>query len=281
MNDEITLQWMKERIDKSNEQAAINRNKYPIQEHATRSELWEYVDCTCGESCACRKQLGCSGHWKLKKNVPFDDFMFGFIRMFVDRCDHLNLITAVDTGDSSNLRSRVRDAYTVLHNLKEDDWALLSAKSADYHKSLFCDDWIDDYFMEKFENVRIKDSVYFAKQFCILLPDTCVPYDTKSRDKMTSHLKIPRNANYFEFLSEVRLHFMKVLQKEGMTFPMVRALDAPGKDLRFDPRLISLRQPHYDYGKEYPPVNGQLSLILDKCYYMPTEISKDEKSTSR
>lgn len=278
MNGEITQQWMKERIGKSNEQAAINRNKYPIQEHATRTELWEYVDCTCDEFCTCKQKLGCTGHWKLKKNVPFDDFMFGFLRMFVDRCDHLNLITAVDAGDPSHLRSRVKDAYTVLKNLKGEEWQLLSAKSADYNKTLFCDEWFDSYFKEKFESFKIKESVYFAKQFCILLPDICVPYDTKSRDKMTSHLKIPRNANYFEFLSEVRSNFMSAFEKQGITIPAIRAFDAPGKDLRFDPRLISLRQPDQDYGKDYQPVKGQISLILDKCYYLPTESTPEEKT---
>ena len=83
-NNDITLEWMRERIDESNKQAAKNRNKYPIQEHATRTELWEFIDCTCND-CACKKHLGCDGHWKLKTNVRFDDFMFGLIRMFVDR----------------------------------------------------------------------------------------------------------------------------------------------------------------------------------------------------
>jgi len=282
MNDEITQQWMKERIGKSNEQAAINRNKYPIQEHATQTELWEYVDCTCDESCGCKK-LECTGHWKLKKNVQFDDFMFGFLRMFVDRCDHLNLITAVDAGDPSNLRSRVKDAYTVLRNLKGEEWQLLSAKSADYNKTLFCDDWFDSYFKEKFESFKIKESVYFAKQFCILLPDICVPYDTKSRDKMTSHLKIPRNANYFEFLSEVRSNFVDAFEKQSIKLPTILAFDSPGKNspfksLPFDPRLISLRQPARDYGKDYSPRKGQISLILDKCYYLPTESTPEEKT---
>jgi len=278
MNDEITLEWMRERIDESNKQAAKNRNKYPIQEHATRTELWEFVDCTC-DDCTCKKHLGCASHWKLKKNVRFDDFMFGFIRMFVDRCDHLNLISAVDAGDPSNLRSRVKDAYTVLKNLKDNDWTLLSARSADFNKTLFCDDWYDDYFKEKFESFRIKESVYFAKQYCILLPDICVPYDTKSRDKMTSHLKIPRNADYYEFLSEVRSHFMSAFEKQGITIPAIRALDSPSKYLPFDSRLISLRLPTSASGMDYDSGKGQISLVLDKCYYKPTENSTGEKQS--
>jgi len=268
---------MEKMVGQSNKQAAINRNKYPIQEQATQTDLWEFVDCTCDESCGC-KQLGCTGHWNLKTNVQFEDFMFGFLRTFVDRCEHLNLITAIDAGDSSNLRPRVKEAYTVLRNLKVDEWKLLSAKSAEHNKTIFCDDWVDSYFKEKFESFKIKDSVYFAKQFCILLPDICVPYDTKSRDKMTMHLKIPRNANYFEFLSEVRKTFMNAFKKQDIKLPVIRAFDSPGNYLPFDQRLISLRQPDRDYGGDYLPVKGQISLVLDKCYYLPTGISADEET---
>lgn len=277
MNEEITGPWMEKMVGQSNKQAAKNRNKYPIQEQATQTELWEYVDCTCDESCGC-KQLGCTGHWKLKKDVQFEDFMFGFLRTFVDRCEHLNLITAIDAGDSSNLRPRVKEAYTVLRNLKVDEWKLLSAKSAEYNKTIFCDDWVDSYFKEKFESFKIKESVYFAKQFCILLPDICVPYDTKSRDKMTMHLKIPRNANYFEFLSEVRKKFMSAFKKQDVKLPVIRAFDSPGNYLPFDQRLISLRQPDRDYGGDYRTVKGQISLVLDKCYYLPTGITADEET---
>jgi hypothetical protein len=280
MSSGISEQWMKERIRQSNKQAAINRNKYPIQEQATRTELWEFVPCTCDDSCTCKK-LGCMGHWKLKKDVKFENFMFGFLRMFVDRCEHLNLITAIDAEDPSNLRPRVKDAYTILQKLKKDEWPLLSAKSADCNKTLFCDDWFDSYFKEKFESFRIKESVYFAKQFCMLLPDICVPYDTKSRDKMTMHLKIPRNANYFEFLSEVRLAFMSAFEKQNISLPTIRAFDAPFEEIPFDPRLISLRQPERNYWEDYQhvkdqPVQGQISLVLDKCYYSPTGILEDE-----
>jgi len=262
---------MKKRIEKSNEQAAKDRNKYPIQEQATQTELWEFVPCNCEDSCTC-KLLGCTGHWKLKKNVQFEDFMFGFLRMFVDRCEHLNLITAIDAEDPSNLRlDRVKGAYTVLLKLKREEWQLLSAKCADYNKTIFCDDWIDSYFQEKFESFKINESVYFAKQFCILLPDICVPYDTKSRDKITMHLKIPRNSDYFEFLSKVRSTFISAFKKQDIRLPVIRAFDAPIKDL--DPRLISLRQPNRNYGEDCVPVKGQISLVLDKCYYMPTGAS--------
>jgi hypothetical protein len=100
MNNEITQSWLKERIQKSNKQAAINLNKYTIQEKATQADLWDFVPCTYDDSCSCRKELGSTGHWKLKTDIQFEDFMFGFLRMFVDRSEHLNLIMAIDFGRS-------------------------------------------------------------------------------------------------------------------------------------------------------------------------------------
>jgi hypothetical protein len=95
------------------------------------------------------------------------------------------------------------------------------------------------------------------------------------------HLKISRNANYFEFLSEVRKTFLSAFKKRDIKLPVIRAFDSPGKDLSFDPRLISLRQPDQDYGEDYLPVKGQISLVLDKCYYLPTGISADENITQQ
>ena len=71
---------------------------------------------------------------------------------------------------------------------------------------------------------------------------------------------------------------MKAFKNQGITLPVIRAFDSPGKDLPFDSRLISLRQPDRDYGKDYLPANGEISLILDKCYYLPTENSPEEKT---
>lgn len=39
MNEEITGPWMEKMVGQSNKQAAKNRNKYPIQEQATQTEL--------------------------------------------------------------------------------------------------------------------------------------------------------------------------------------------------------------------------------------------------
>jgi len=279
---------MKKQIDYSNEQAAKNRNLYPIQEQATQEEIWEYSRCTCDENCSC-KQLGCTHHWKLKTDVQFEEYMMGFLRMFVDRCEHLNLITAIDKGDPSNLKPRVKGAYAVLHALKGENWVHLSTKAANHNKTLFCDGWADDFFKEQFESFRIKDSVYYAKKFCVLLPDIGVPYDTKSRDKMIKQLDIKSDVDYYQFLSQVRSKFLNAFKEQKVRLPIIRTLDSPfdssQEHLCFDPRLISLRKPDVNYGTKYLPTDKQIrekqiSLVLDKCYYSPTDVGTPNIITS-
>ena len=91
---------MKKQIDDSNRGASRNRNLYPIQEQATQKEIWEYVHCFCNTTCNCKK-YGCTSHWKLKAGVTVDEFRFAFLRTFVDRCEHLNLLKALERKKQS------------------------------------------------------------------------------------------------------------------------------------------------------------------------------------
>lgn len=107
ITQEVTPDWMKAQIQISNEQAAINPNLYPIQEQATQLELWEYVPCTCEETCTCRK-LGCTHHWKLKNNVRFDDFVNGFLRTFVNSNFHQSILDALAGKEPEKINTRAR-----------------------------------------------------------------------------------------------------------------------------------------------------------------------------
>ena len=235
------------------------------------------------------KKLGCTHHWKLKTDVQFEEYMMGFLRTFVDRSEHLNLITAIDKDDPSNLIPRIKDAYTVLHALKGENWVHFSTKVAGHNKTLFCDEWADDFFKAQFESFRIKDSVYYAKKFCVLLPDIGVPYDWKSRDKMIKHLDIKRDVDYYQFLGQVRSKFLNAFIEQKVRLPLIRTLDSPfdlpQQRLCFDPRLISLRRPDINYGINYCPeirrglpIEKQISLVLDKCYYSPKTVGISEKN---
>ena len=234
-------------------------------------ELWEYVPCTCDDTCSCKK-LGCTHHWKLKRDIRFDDFLSGFLRTFVDRCEHLNIIMAMEQ-EKSELNIRVKEIYPILKSL-QDNWLIMSAKASERNKTLFCDDWCDDFFRHEWK-FPVKKSVYHAKLYCILLPDTCVPYDTESRKKMLKQLGIEAIADYFQFLSKVREKFMEDINAHHLNLPSIRALDSPQDQLPFNRRLISLPRKDMDYGTGYLPKERQISLVIDKCFYQPRSAGND------
>ena len=111
-------------------------------------------------------------------------------------------------------------------------------------------------------------SIYLAKQYCVLFPDICVPYDTASRVKMIEHLD-SSGADYAEFLTSVREAFLECMNGRALTVPALRRLDDPQGQLPFNPSLISLPRQGMDYGTAYTPAERTISIVLDKCFYQP------------
>jgi len=266
----ISKQWMKEQIDLSNKQASINRNYYPIQEQATQMDLWELVPCTCNEGCTCRKH-DCTHHWKLKRGVRFEEFRDGFLRIFVDKIQHRPVIEALNGKGPEGLNTRAIGAYQVLRKLR-DSWGDISKNAAEHNKTLFCDDWLPASFRDRMSFPVEGTSIYLAKQYCVLLPDICVPYDTASRIKMMEHLDL-RSVNYLEFLTKVREAFLTCMEKDNLTLPELRRLDAPQNQLPYDTSLIALPRAGMDYGANYSPDERTISIVLDKCFYQPKIVS--------
>lgn len=258
---------MKKQIDFSNEQATKNRNLYPIQEQATQKEIWEYVPCTCDENCYCKK-IGCNHHWKLKKGVKYEDFVSAFQRTFVDRSEHLSIHMAMKRRDKDYPIKRYNEAYSVLRSL-ENDWESLSGYAADHNKTLFCNDWDSVIFRNGWQKFDMKRGIYHAKKFCLLLPDICVPYDTSSFAKILKFLEGTATSDYYELLAHLREKFLESMVDRNLTIPELRRMDDPGKYLTFDRRLISLPRCDRDYGSDYLPKEGQISFVLDKCFYNP------------
>ncbi|MHB8908168.1 MAG: hypothetical protein ACYDAA_04735 [Syntrophales bacterium] len=266
MSFDITEQWMKEQIDYSNRQAAINRNLYPVQEQATQMDLWEYVSCDCDENCTCRKH-GCTNHWRLKKGIRFEEFRDGFLRMFVDKYHHQPVIDALNMKDPDTLNTRVVKAVHVLRAI-HNSWPEISEKASEHNKTLFCDNWLPASFRDHWSFQVEGTSVYLVKQYCVLFPDICVPYDIASRVKMIEHLD-SSGADYIEFLTSVREAFLKCIDRQMLTMSALRRLDDPREPLPFDPSLISLPRPGMDYGASYTPAERTISIVLDKCFYQP------------
>lgn len=269
MPQKITKDWMRNQIIISNKQAAINRNLYPIQEQATQRDLWEQVPCTCEASCTC-KRFGCTHHWKLKSNIRFEDFVYGFLRTFVDQYHHRSILDALDGKNTAPLSTRAVGAFSVLRSLRKD-WDEISANAADHNKTLFCDDWMNDFLKERW-SFSISESIYKAKQYCILLPDICVPYDTASREILLERFPL-KEQTYYNLLTELRMAFLECMEDHQMTLSSLRSLDAPQGQLPYDQNKVSLPLPGVDYGTGYHPKERQISFVLDKCFYQPKSVS--------
>lgn len=257
---------MKEQIDSSNRQAARNRNFYPVQEQATQMDLWEYVPCACVESCTCRKH-GCTHHWILKKGIRFEEFRDGFLRMFVDRTQHQRVIDALTEKGTDTRSTRADGAFDVLRKM-HNFWPEIPERASEHNKTLFCDDWLPASFLDRWSFPIRGTSIYLAKQYCVLFPDICVPYDTASRVKMIEHLDSSGD-DYAEFLTSVREAFLKCMNRQTLTVPALRRLDDPRGQLPFNPSLISLPRQEMDYGTDYTPADRTISIVLDKCFYQP------------
>ena len=262
------LEDIKKRIADSNSNASRNRNLYPIQEQATLMELWKYLPCECDESCTCKK-FGCSYHWNLKEKIAFDDLLPAFIRMFVDKGLHERLTGRIRGAlpMSDTVPKRVQGALSVLKGIR-DNWNKLYSEVLNHNKSLVCDNWYNDFWRNKW-NFQVRGtSVYIAKQFCILLPDICIPYDTLSREKILNHSGSSANT-YFGLLNEMRKSLINTLQSEYETLPNFRKLDSPQQQLPFNSNLISLRRESFNYGDDYTPSERPISRIVDKYFYQP------------
>lgn len=228
-------------------------------------------------TCTCRK-FGCTHHWKLKDDIQFKDYVAGFLRTFVDCHNHQPILNALDGNTQVNLNSRSIGAFRILQSL-EKNWPVLVQRAARHNKTLFCDNWADEFF-KKYWSFSINGSIYKAKQYCILLPDICVPYDTASREKLSAlyHLQ---NSDYYNLLSHLRETFLTCMKDEHLDLPNIRRLDSPQGQVPFKAGMISLPRQGFQYGSSYQPTERQISIVLDKCFYQPTTISKNSEFNNR
>lgn len=234
-------------------------------------DLWEYVPCACDESCTCRKH-GCTHHWILKKGIRFEEFRDGFLRMFLDKTQHHRVVDALNNKGTKTHSTRADGAFDVLRKM-HNSWPEISKRASEHNKTLFCDDWLPAPFRDRWSFPVKGTSIYLAKQFCILFPDICIPYDTVSRMKMIGHLNSAR-ADYAEFLTSIREAFLKCMNRYTLSVPALRRLDDPQSQLPFNPSFISLPRQGIDYGTAYEPEERAISIVLDKCFYQPKSDTK-------
>ncbi len=279
MSCNIDFEDIRSRIAESNTGGSQNTNKYPIQEQATLVEIWEYVSCECNNSCTCRK-FGCTHHWTLKQNLTFRDILPAFLRMFVNKNQHTQIIAHMDdtTLASDTLNKRVQKAVPVIQDIRSN-WRTLYSEVLDHKKTLICDDWYASFWKKQW-NFSLSETIYKAKRFCILLPDIGIPYDSSSRPKIISCLGNDVST-YFQMLEGLRGVLIDIMEQERQDLPNLRKLDSPHEQLPFDPSKISLPRNNFDYGNTYAPEERPISRIIDKSFYNPHETELSENKTGR
>lgn len=259
----LTLSEMRDRIERSNRDSAQNRNCYIVQEQASISEIYEQAACDCSENCTCR-EFGCSAHWRLKSDVTFREFQNAFLRMFVDNHQHAKVIQTVTNGDDAV--GRARGASEILTNVRRD-WMKLSESAHLHGKCLFCDDWLDPFWKHRFS--VYEGSVYWAKQWAALLPDTAIPYDTQSRLAIQEFTG-ESAADYTDVLTGLRKCFLEAMRRDNVSLDDFRRLDDPNESgVAFHWKRIRLPRPGFDYPNEYEPKTRPISRVIDKCFYSP------------
>ena len=252
-----------DQIGKSNKIASENRNRYPIQEQATLIEIWEMVPCGCAHDCTCKK-LGCEFHWRLKRGLTFPDVRNSYLRMFVDKYKHATINRALNGGLPENVTGRARGAARALTFL-EKKWDIIYKEVLGHNKTLFCNGWATDFFRNQW---NFKKDIYESKLFCVLLPDICVPYDTKSFSVIKNFIN-SRGSTYLDILASLRKKTIDILIADNKKISDLRKLDDPQIYVPFNANEINLKKENVNYGNFYLPKARPISRILDKLFYKP------------
>ena len=255
-----------QQIAESNASSAVSGAKYIVQEHATLRLLYE--------------QDGATGIWRLRESVTAEQFIGGFLRMYVNPNRHAEVLQALD-GGSRSVHPRARGAADVLGWLiadrarTEELLNLSKAKSATLLDPVA--HWPSALAWQVILQHRLSESIYWAKLACALLPDLGVAYDNASRLKWSRQLHLPRSATIGDFLSAVSAFAHALLRASGQSLADLRHWDRPdlaGKAAglvidRWSVALPELLPPGTGWPMVWAPLAMPIGRVLDKLYYNP------------
>ena len=267
-NCDATYESVRKNINLSNRIACNNFNKYPIQEQASLLEIWEQVPREEGHVLPVEHT---DYVYVLRSGLEFEDVRNAYLRMFVNRRFHRSLIKLLeqDLEHWPQLPPRIKGAYKWLRYLKEH-WECLYNIARKWRRSLFYEDFVPPEIHESEKwNFSIHNSVYRAKMWAILFPDICVPYDSRSRNRIIQCIGRGRNITYVEMLEALRSLAINLIIREESNVAEFRRLDQPGLVCPYNSVLIALRRLGFNYGTDYTPEERPISRVIDKYFYNP------------
>ena len=204
-------------LRRSNYWARKNRNLYPVKIHRAISDLYEWIDCPCGNECECKKYQ-CKKHLIRKVGVKFQSCFNHFLECYVDS----NVRDAVRQGRNSGRCYRAVEATEQIH----DNWAEISALSCKTH--LLCSNWCEPLYepiARKFQ--PSPETLYPAKWLSLLCFDTFTAYDNGSIALLKRDLDNPHD--FVALMERIRQDIMAHLEKAGGTLQEFRQYDNPAE----------------------------------------------------
>jgi hypothetical protein len=120
---EMSVEMIRERIERSNQNAGAGRQRYLHGENRAIEEDYEFLECGCPAACSCR-QRGCRGHYIIR-DMGFEQFLSTYVRLWIPNTARSSIIHAVLHGSAFN--GRPRNAIPPLRWLMEEWKSILSA----------------------------------------------------------------------------------------------------------------------------------------------------------
>ncbi len=209
-----TPDTLRQVIRESNEQSSRGSQQYIVWENQAILNDYEFIACPCDESCWCKRH-SCTGHYRIKA-IAFDEFLKTYVKLWLPPRARENVKNAVLLGIPFN--GRQRNAVKPLQRLR-NNWSAVLARARRHSKCGLCD--------SPLPVVEDVTNLYQAKMWSQLFYDCIVPFDTKSKARLTKagyanptrHFK---STNCMLF-SDLR----KLSERTGIDIREVRNLDAP------------------------------------------------------
>ena len=236
-----TVKELKETIKESNKDSISGSQRYVYWENKAIQSDYEFIDCKCTDGCWCKRN-GCIGHYRIKE-IDFDQFLNTYVHLWVPPKARTNVKDAVLYGISFN--GRQRNAIPHLQWLMRN-WDDTLKRARKNNKCGLCDNGIP-------MGIFIND-LYQAKMWSQLFYDSAVPFDSKSRSKITQSGYTNPLKDFAKMNKELFTDLRLFASRNNMDVVELRNLDRPWS---VSQELVSNK-------------NGQpLSRVLDKIFYSP------------
>lgn len=204
-------------LRRSNYWAKQNRNAYPVKIHNAISDLYEWIDCPCGDECDCKK-YHCTNHLVRKPGIPFDVYYNHFLNCYVDT----KAQEQVKQGRTSGRGKRAVEATDIIRKI----WPKIEAASSNKH--LICSDWCEPLFASIAREFQPNSqTLYLAKWMSLINFDAFTAYDTGSAGLIKRDFKKP--GDYFTLMVRIRQDIIDHLRNTGATLQDFRNYDTPSE----------------------------------------------------